>query len=106
MNLDDIDWHDGMLAHISIECNKVSIHCEIFMHEQSKDKDKIRLTFTGTKEFTCSIDLDALEDNAKAGNITNARLEIGNNGARLKIFLTDGYLDVKGRHLEIEHIQI
>jgi hypothetical protein len=107
MNLDDLVWHDGLLKSIALamESKRTTLVLHVLLPEKLLSSTRIEyvIAIASPSRLTLNIDLDALQDNSGAGNISDAKV-VGGVSPRLFLVLADGHVEAVGRSVTVTRL--
>lgn len=103
LSMDELYFHDGILKEIKIlGSGKVKILCDLYLSVSEKSRTRYRFECHEVKSFSSMVDVEALLENQKFGNINDGRLVLEQDGkTRFKLFLVDGYLEISAARVEV-----
>ena len=106
MNNDELEWHDGVLDEMHVKGNgEINVTCYLYPSSNAKTRERYFLNCIGVTAFTSSIDVHALLQNKRAGNVNNGRIESPKRGdSVLKLFLSDGYIELAAKKITIDQM--
>ena len=104
VDLNTLEWHDGTLDDVCIKGNgEVTVACYVYPTNDARVREKLAIRCVGVQSFMGTIDFNALLRNKFAGNINDGRFESPRRGiAVLKLFLSDGYIEVTAKKIVID----
>jgi hypothetical protein len=105
MEAENFEWHDGILQEICIlGTGRVKVVCDLYPDQSATSRVHLSFLCTEVKSAANLIDFTALLNNKWAGNINDGRIETRPDGhTTLKLFLSDGYLEIITAEMCIEH---
>lgn len=104
MNTDELEWHDGVLDDMHVKGDgEINVTLHLYPSTNAKVRERYFLSCVGVTAFSSSIDVHALLQNKRAGNINNGRIESPKKGVSvLKLFLSDGYVEIAAKKIAMD----
>lgn len=101
--MDQIYWHDGILQKILIEGGgSIFIDCDLYPSDDVNVRARYIFECSSALSISSTVDFSALLDNKRSGNINNGRIATPRRGvANLKLFLTDGYIEINAKKIHV-----
>lgn len=101
-NIENLNWHDGILEGITLALGakiKVAkdliVDVSIYPTHDAKTRNFLQLHFKDVVCVLINCDLNELEDNKNAGNISNGYVKENNSGVMVfRLYLVDGYIEI------------
>jgi len=102
MNIDNLNWHDGVLIETSFYIDKkgqskLVVIADFYSNEDSKKRSKYKISCEGVVKCNLSLDAVELRDNMFAGNISNGYLKT----KTFWLYFTDGVLEVTAQDFDV-----
>lgn len=103
MNTDELEWHDGVIDEMNFNGDgEINITCFLYPSGNAKTRERYSINCDGVTALSSSIDVYALLQNKRAGNINNGRIGSPRRGIWvLKLFLSDGYIELSAKKIAI-----
>lgn len=101
-SIEDLNWHDGILEGITLAlgakvkvAKDLTVAVSIYPAPDAKARNFLQLDFKDVACVLINCDLNELEDNKNAGNISNGYVKKNNSGMRVfRLYLVDGYIEI------------
>lgn len=100
--LDDFLWHDGQLSGVAVTidakgASTVQISGNFYPTENAKARTAYAVTCEEVSRHTCTLNVNELKDNARAGNVSNGYLK----DKTLWLYLTDGLIEIHAKKFHL-----
>ncbi len=102
MEIDEIEWHDGVYSGHTFNPNyggisEIILYCELYPEPiNTSHRSAFEIKCFGVKRFVCSCGLPELVTNKNAGNINYGY----QTNDVLYVFLFGGFIEIQAEHFE------
>lgn len=98
-------WHDGQLHRMAFEMDAhgnalIELSLALYYNEHAPRRILVTVTCMRVSRFDTTLDVDELEENARAGNIADGRVQ---NGV-LSLDLTGGRVEIEAKEFRVDTV--
>ncbi len=100
--INNLNWHDGVLLDVTFAMSKkgkssVELNVLLYGHEHARERSICHIKCDDVTRFNSTLDARELNDNLRAGNISNGYLK----GDTIWVYFVDGLIEIHANRFRL-----